>query len=257
MSLKRTRIDMMDLDEVSLVGSGDDPEARVVISKAHKNAGSDQSSGTVISNTGTSEENMPEENDQTTDEISLDDLPEDVVQYIQTLESLLGDELEDDGELEEEPEPVLVGKSASTEDILKSNPDLAEIVKAATDRADEAERIAKHERDRRVEREMIEKAQQLPLIGDTTEDLASLLHKLNDADPTLATAVEGLLRKANDQLRESDLFSEVGKSTPGAGSVVAGVIAELQKNDPTLTAEQAEVLAYANNPGLYRDELKG
>lgn len=264
MPKKLVRIDSMELDELSLVGSGDDPMAHVVISKAapdDKNTAGGDSPATMTT-TLTSEDDMPN-GEENTQEIDLDALPEDVRAYITEMEDVVEQALaalgDDDGDEDgadedaDEREPELVGKSA--DEILKANPELAAIVKSANERAENAEAIAKAERDRRVEHEMIEKAAALPMIGDRDE-LASVLRKLYETAPDEAATVEKMLRTANAQLKESALYSEVGKSSPGLSDPTASGVAEIRKAHPELTAEQATDRYFSENPSAYAAHIR-
>ena len=259
-NVKKVRIDSMELDEISLVGSGDDPQAKVIISKAapDKNTSND-GSGSTLSLTTDSEENMGTE-------ISKDDLPPEVIEYIEDIEDALadalgitGDDGDDDDNYAEDRSDELVGAGVekSAEEILKSNPELAAIVKAAQDEASEAKAIAKAEQDKRLHGEMISKAAALPEISAPTDELAEILKSLYAEVPEVAPRVEQLLKAANTQLQNSALFEEIGKSTRGEGDPVAAAAAEIRKEKPELTAEQAEAEAFRRNPELYTADLKG
>lgn len=259
-NVKKVRIDSMELDEISLVGSGDDPQAKVIISKAapDKNTSND-GSGSTLSLTTDSEENMGTE-------ISKDDLPAEVVEYIEDIEDALADALgitgddgdDDDNDAEDRSDELVgAGVEKSAEEILKSNPELAAIVKAAQDEASEAKAIAKAEQDKRLHGEMISKAAALPEISAPTDELAEILKSLYAEVPEVAPKVEQLLKAANTQLQNSALFEEIGKSTRGEGDPVAAAAAEIRKEKPELTAEQAEAEAFRRNPELYTADLKG
>jgi hypothetical protein len=259
-NVKKVRIDSMELDEISLVGSGDDPQAKVIISKAapDKNTSNDGSGGT-LSLTTDSEENMGTE-------ISKDDLPPEVIEYIEDIEDALADALgitgaegdDDDNDAEDRSDELVgAGVEKSAEEILKSNPELAAIVKAAQDEAAEAKAIAKAEQDKRLHGEMISKAAALPEISAPTDELAEILKSLYAEVPEVASKVEQLLKAANTQLQNSALFEEIGKSTRGEGDPVAAAAAEIRKESPQLTPEQAEAEAFRRDPSLYTAELKG
>ena len=262
-NVKKVRIDSMELDEISLVGSGDDPQAKVIISKAapDKNTSND-GSGSTLSLTTDSEENMGTE-------ISKDDLPAEVVEYINDIEDALadalgitgddaGDDADEDNDAEDRSDELVgAGVEKSAEEILKSNPELAAIVKAAQDEASEAKAIAKAEQDKRLHGEMISKAAALPEISAPTDELAEILKSLYAEVPEVAPKVEQLLKAANTQLQNSALFEEIGKSTRGEGDPVAAAAAEIRKEKPELTAEQAEAEAFRRNPELYTADLKG
>jgi len=262
---RKKQILSMDLDEVSLVGNGDNVEAKVVISKAAESDKNtvDGTNATTLLTTGQSEDN------QMPDETTNVELPDEVVDYVEGLEELvstaidagfLGDIVDDEDEdVEVDDDDLVLSKSADfeVEDILKSNPEIAAIVKAAEERAEVAEAIAKHERNVRVEREMIEKASSMTFISDDRQTLADLLRNLYEYVPEEAEVVEKLFRAANSQLREGAIFKEVGSGLPGLSDPARAAAEAIRKEQPELTAEQAEALAYERNPHLYTDELKG
>lgn len=270
---KRTRIDAMNLDEISTVWSGDDPEALIVISKADPNGQHMSNEGTDVAgtlpvNTNPVEENMPPEM------INKDDLPDDVVEYIEGLEEIAADKLglfdlgddhtdvskNDPGDEDDDDDDV----GDDVDSILKSNPVLAGIIKEAQDaataaekRAEAAEAIAKAEQERRVEAEMIAKAESLSMITQDKSELAGLLGTLYKSDPETASKVEQILKAADAQLREAGLFEEFGKSGTGLNSEVEAAAAEIRKANPEMTPEQAAAAAYEANPSLYDNELRG
>lgn len=272
----RVRITKMTLDEISLVQRGDDPEAMVLISKA---APDKNTIGTAGSDTVSSNRSSTEDEDQMSDgndefEINKDDLPADVVEYIDGLEEIAwkalgldsdgtdedGFDLDDEDEDDNERELVGVGKSADDDDdlaeIRKSHPELAARIEKAEQAADEAEEIAKEEQRRRVYRECIDKAASMPGLGQPTEDLADLFMKLEyGVDETIAKSVEDVLRKADAAIREGALFIEKGSSADGDDAIETA-LAEIRKADPELSEHEAMVKLMETNPSLYTDSLK-
>lgn len=259
--VEKFRLSDLDLDEISFVGSGDDPHAHMLIAKAAPEENRrpvvkierPKSREDVGKSSTLTPSNSPE--GRMTEEISKDDLPQEVVDYIEALEGTIDSLMEgdDDGD-----DGVDVGKSdPDVDEILKANPALQEIVKAANERAEAAEAIAKAERAERVRRDMISKADSLVMISDNKEDLATLLGALYEKAPEEAEQVEKLFRAADEQIRKSDLFKEIGKSSVGTStSSVEGIAAELRKSDPTLSVEASIAKAYEQNPSLYDQALK-
>lgn len=183
------------------------------------------------------------------------DLPNEVFEYISALEAA-------NAELLEQVEKM-ASPEEEDEDIMKSaDPAIVAIVKAAEERAEAAERIAKAERDFRLEREFIAKAATLTHIPVDSGAFGALLKSVADAITT--EQFNGLweaLASANSALAESGLFSEVGKS--GAfdnDSVFSPIDKAAQKIlavEPNLTKEQAIAKAVSSDPNLYISYLRG
>lgn len=267
----KKRITKMDLDEISMVSRGDDPEADIVISKAapEKSTSSGDHSATL---TGTRSVQTTEVHPDMADEFNIhkEDLPSDEWrEYVEGLEEIAVDALglSEDGEIEDdydddfevwmEEEPVLVGKSASEEDIFKAHPELAERIAKAEQDAEEAIAKAEAEEDKRIHREMIDKAATMPHLGTGVEEMADLLFDLEKSDPDLADRVVKVFRSSSARLENADLFDEIGKSGEGAGdSVLEGAVTEIMKADGELTREQAIVKAMELNPSLYDNQIK-
>lgn len=262
MNVRKRKIESMTIDEISHVNLGDDPKATVVISKAYMNAVGEPPASTMHSNNTaatTSEEPMPETNESVEDfEIDYDSLDPNVRAYIEALEDVVTDSIDTDDEDDDEddattkPELELVDKSA--EELLKSHPEIAAIIKSAEERAERAETIAKEERDARIYREMVTKAQSLPMIDGNVEQKAAVLSRLHELDPDVADVVEDMLAKANKTIAQSNMFGEVGKSSPGLSDPVEARVAELRKAHPELSYEAAVTKAYTDNPSLYTKE---
>lgn len=268
----KNRLVIKGLDEVSLVTSGDDPKADILIAKVDPKdalrAAADRinksSTGTGNSGTLTLTTSQPEEPMGDTSTISKDDLPPEVVEYMEDLEdlvdALLDDEPdgEDDPEGSEDKELATVGKKApETETISKAEHET--VISKLEERIVEAERIAKEERDIRIRGEMIAKAEGLGFIQGTAIEKADILAKLNEVDPELAKQVEAMFTAANVQIEKGGLFNEFGKSTPAEGTAAAEVEAkaqELTKADPKLTHEQAIAKVYEADPALYTRHLQ-
>lgn len=257
------RLSDLDLSMVSLVPAGDDPLAKTVLFKAapdHKTEDEGHDGSTLSHNTSKERSHMADEQDT----ISKDDLPEEVVEYIEALEKALDDQIAKDEDSDDEDGDDLDAELDLDEDeddesdddvekvLAKADPRLAAIVKSATDRAERAEAIAKAERDERVRRDFVEKAKTLPNIG-SPEEVGAILKSIHDLDPKLSAKVEKTYAALNGQLDSAAIFKELG--APGARSSVSESVdaaAEaVRKADPSLTWEQAVAKAYEDNPSLY------
>jgi hypothetical protein len=292
------RLTKIKLDEVSLVGSGDDARANVILSKSDSTQdGSDSIPANQLGGNGMGGKKA------TPAIIDKSALPDDVREYIDALEEVvlakddeqppndaddeLGDEEDyddedevedDDGDEEDEADEqpktkAKVGKVGKSDDgdqegrqpvskrdvrrvLAKADPEVrALITKMQTD-IDEANAIAKHERDERERREWIAKAATLGHINDNPDHLGGLMKALHDKAPDEAEAVEKLLRSANSQVAKSSMWDEIGRSGGDfSGSALEMKAAEIMKSDPKLSKEQAETRALEADPSLYDEYL--
>lgn len=211
--------------------------------------------------------------------INKSDLAPEVVEYIDSLEAEV-DALSADVEKAEaeviEKDAVIADlqgtleKSApkdedSEAEILKANlakmdPAVRSIVEKQMRETAEAKEIAKAEREQRLEREFISKAESLPMLAEDKKDLAGLLRQVADALPQESVEkFETILKAANEQIAKGNLFSTFGKS--GAETTVSksldGKAAEIRKANPDLTPDQALAQAYEENPDLARQAMTG
>ena len=213
-------------------------------------------------------------------------LPAEAVEYIEKLEDSLVDAMKkadadmDDEEEEDEDEDemekaddadaieaddeiVLEEEDADeVEKFLKSaDPRLAEIVKSAVSRAEAAETIAKRERDLRLEKEFIAKADDLSHLPAKADEVVALLKAVNDGAPRAAGAFEELLKRCNSALAEGAIYKSEGQSETGeAATVVArwdSAVEAVRKSDDSLSYEQAFASALDQNPELYEEYLTG
>jgi plasmid stabilization system protein ParE len=259
------RLSDMELDFVSLVAAGDDPEARVVIAKADKSTEHGLPSSTLPIN------KPPEDHVET---INKSDLDPEVVAYIEGLESEVDDlsgkveKAEQDLAARDEQITTLTEKvsksvpndpdAARKEMLEKADPALRAYLEEQDAKVSKAEEIAKAERDARLEREFVSKAEALPMISENKQDLAGLLRRISDAlTPEDAEKVEKTLAAANEQIAKGNLFGTMGR---GGGETtisksVEGKAAELRKADPTLTQEQAIAQVYNDDPDLFAQAM--
>lgn len=250
--MKKFRLKKLKLDEVSLVPSGDDPMAEVVIAKSDNKTQSD------VLNEHTLVENTTAEEAPVADDISKDDLPGEVVEYIEALEDKV-DELssitpEDESMLAEALEDLEA--ELDTESVLaKADPEIRQLIEKAEARAEAAEELAKSEREARLHREYIEKAAAFDSLPITTDRLGAILKSVDELLPEDQSAeVAELLKAANAQLAQSDLFAELGTSVAKVAPNVDGLITELRKADPSLSYEAAMTKVYESNTALYEQE---
>ncbi len=127
----------------------------------------------------------------------------------------------------EEPEP---------EDVLKdAPPELVAKIEAAEARAAHAEEEVAKERDARVEKETRAAAEELPFVGSVDE-----LQPI--AKSEVWELVQPILERANQRLRESELFKTFGPAGDDEADYEArrdAWVAEYQKTHPDITTVQA------------------
>jgi hypothetical protein len=207
-------------------------------------------------------------------------LPPEVVQYIQQLEQAVadanGDDEPDDSNQEDDVNPF--GKSAEDlsqdevdflselaknlddEDTREAVNKALEMVEQANHRAEQAEGIAKAERDYRLNQEYVSKAQSYVNLPLDSQEFGPVLKRLHDVmEQADVEVIEKALSAANETLATSGIFTEIGKAGSPGFSMVSKVDVEAQslmsKSEEPLTKEQAIVKVLEANPSLYEEYL--
>lgn len=185
------------------------------------------------------------------------DLPSEVYEYIEALEAA-------NSEMSDQLEKFAAEESEAVDtDILKSaDPQIVAIVKAAEDRAAAAEKIAKAERDFRLEREFIGKAAELSALPAEAEAFGKVLKSVAEAvDEATFDTLMTVLTAANEGISTGNLFAELGKASAfdndGPTGEINKAAARLIEANPGLTHEQAVAKAVDANPSLYNEYLRG
>jgi predicted transcriptional regulator len=123
-------------------------------------------------------------------------------------------------------------------------------------RLEKAEKMAKQERETRLIREFVEKAEQYDALSQDPLEFGPVLKSAHEAmSSEHFDALETLLKAANEQVRQGDLFKEQGKGGDGpkggdAYSELAKAAKELRKEDRSLSPTAALEAAMANDPEL-------
>lgn len=232
-STRKHRLSKMLFDFVSLVPAGDDPMAQVVISKTAP---------------------VPADKENEMPDIKKDDLAPEVAAYIDELEA-------ENDELSKALAASDADVDTLSEDQLlaKADPAIARLIKSQKAALEASEAIVKAERDERLTRDYISKAEKMPLVGTDRAEFGGLLKRISEVvSKEDATALEGILTAANAQIEKGDLFREQGRygepATITASATAAA--AEIRKNEPGLTEEQAIVKAMEQNPELFEEAMK-
>lgn len=205
-------------------------------------------------------------------------LPDEVVQYIQQLEQQLAMSQGEGGQpsqTKQEDDVNPFGKSVGYDDDYEFLQELSknledeetretvnkalEAVEKANTRAEEAERIAKAERDHRVTQEFIAKARAYTGLPLSADEFGPVLKKLSE---TLEEEEYDLLTKALNAASESvanGILGEVGKrgtiSDFEAISKAEGVAAEIAKSEG-ISKEAALARVFDEHPEMYDDFLQ-
>lgn len=213
------------------------------------------------------------------DSISKDGLAPEVVAYIDALEAeadTLAAQIEKaEADLAAKDDEITglrdtLSKSAPKDEesaeaiqqalLAKADPAVRSLIEKAQADAKRAEEVAKAERDARLQREFIAKAETLPMVSEDKGALAGLLRRMAEAlTPEDNAAVEKILKAANDQIATSGLFSEFG--TGGGETTISKSVEaaanEIMKADPSLTRDQAMAKVYEQNPDLFAQAMTG
>ena len=187
------------------------------------------------------------------------EIPSEVFEYIEALEAANEELVASIEKMHEEANAL---QEAEKEDIFKSaDPRLVEIVKAAEERAMVAESIAKAERDFRLEREFVSKAQELDSLPVKAEEFGLLLKSVADAlTEEQYNSIWQVLSAANSSVAKSGMFEEVGKSSSSDSdapmSVIEKAASAIMTENPALTKEQAVAKALQADASLYTQYLR-
>jgi len=269
------RLSDMEFDEVSLVNRPANQLSKVVLFKSadseeravpgHKDKKMDEDEEEISKpgHYGKMEDHDDEDEEEDSksghkmkkDDGEAIDLPSEVYEYIDALESANAEMVDELSKMAEYIEEET--------DILKSaDPQIVEIVKAAEERAEAAEKIAKAERDYRIEQEFIAKAAEFNALSVDASSLGPVLKAAAEVmDEEAFGVIIDALSAANETVSESGLFSEVGKSTSfESGSSTDSIekaAARLREEDTSLTHAQAISKAVELDPSLYTEYLRG
>jgi hypothetical protein len=278
----------MEFDEISLVTRPANQLSKVVLFKSDSQENIEMTTGstnrTVESSNVTKaanknlpkmemeDEEMEDEEMEDEDEKEMDkmggyrkmkkddssiELPSEVYDYIEALEAA-------NAEMSEMMEKMASDDIAKEEDIMKSaDPRIVEIVKAAQERAEAAEMIAKAERDFRLEREFIGKAAEYRNLPIEADKFGKVLKSAAEVLPTeVFDAITTVLNAANEMVGNGTMFGEVGKSVAfglddGPTSEISKMASRLREQNPSLSEAQAIAKAVEANPSLYDSYLRG
>lgn len=217
--------------------------------------------------------------------IKKEDLPAEVVEYIDGLEDTLEEALDTNEQLGKSLEQANakiteqanelikhgVAKNDPLEELLaKADPAVAEVLKAQRAELDRQQEAISKAQEASFRAEMVAKADELPFITVEKSELAELLaeaHRIpapvakeGEQQPeSFGAKLDRILTAANNQLRDSDIYKQFGQAASGEATVTGSVQSmaqELVKSDPNLDMATAIARVYEENPSLYDEELK-
>jgi len=131
----------------------------------------------------------------------------------------------------------------------------ARIQKAEDEAKSAKDEIAKMVHDNR-KAEWIAKAADYSHISGSAKDIGTLLMSIEEVSPETAEKVENLLKSAEVELKESQLFKELGTSVQVDANSAEGkaeVLAKAKLAEGDITIEQARAEVWVENPGLYEE----
>jgi hypothetical protein len=189
-------------------------------------------------------------------------IPEEVLTYVETLEGDLKKAEADYEELQksiDEKQDPSDNKGEVTDPIEKalaeSPEDVKAIFKAQQDRLEAAETELQEQREARANATWIGKVAAFDGVIDNPDEFGPELRKVADVDPELAESIATALQTATERSSQAALFSEVGKgmalSETDAQSKVESIAKSLQEADPQLSEAEARAEAWKRNPELY------
>lgn len=152
-------------------------------------------------------------------------------------------------------------KAAEKAEIAKADPETRARLEKAEARAEKAEQIAKEERDARLEKEFVAKAEELTgSLPTTGADLGPVLKEANEKlDKASYERLEELLKAANAGIESGELFKEqgAGGAQPAGDAFEEATrkAEEIRKADPKLSDAEALQKALESDPDLQQRYL--
>lgn len=219
------------------------------------------------------EDEMPNLSEMTADELRKH--AEDQQEAFDALQKSFDEQAEQVQSLTEKVDELTAELAVDTtepteEDVLKGLPDSVKELLAKRDaeteelrkRADAAEEIAKGEREARLTKEYIAKAEALPTLEGDTAQIAGDLREMHEAlDEEVAKRLHGHFERLDGLVAQSALFEKMARRDDGQEKTAAHEIEELAKqavvDGRASTMEQARADVFASRMDLakkYREE---
>lgn len=257
--MARKRIDKLRLDFVSLCDLGDNGPAEVVIHKTRHNLNEDSSADTTW--------DMPNQQPQVRPSAdTLQGLPDDVTKYLLSLEDTVlaqedviekmngSDSSNEDNEKDEESmededlEKVLKSLPAPAADLIRKQ---HEALQATNARLEQAEKIAKAEREARIVREFEARAaDEFSHLGRASEVGSVLKAASETMGEDAFNGLVAIMKRADAGM--SELFTETGHAVPGEPlNRFDAAIAKARADEPGISEADAIAKAMEMDPKAY------
>jgi hypothetical protein len=158
-----------------------------------------------------------------------------------------------------------LAKAAEKDDLAKADPAMRARIEKAEGEAKEAKEIAKAERDTRLTKEFVAKAQGFEGLSLEAEKFGPVLKEASEKLSKESYAeLERVLKGADEGITASELFKEQGANGASEGGDATKELTakaeEIRKSDSKLTQAEALDKAMRDNPDLqqrYLDEVRG
>jgi hypothetical protein len=223
------------IDRVDLVDRGANPDAHITLAKREEQ----DPSGTRARTEPSADLSVDKSDPSTGGERMSDEQKDDVQKHTELEEKLEAEtkaradaeakiaELE--GELAEAKKSA-EASDESEDEVMKSLPeDVRKRIEDAEARAQEAERIAKAERETRLDGEYVAKAGKLDKLSLEADKFGPMLRKVAEQDAETAAEIERVLTAANESLSKSELFKSIGDGSAVVGDAEAKLDAMAKK----------------------------
>lgn len=153
-----------------------------------------------------------------------------------------------------------LAKNLEDEDLREQVTKAQDLITKANERAEEAEKIAKFERDHRETQEYITKAKSLVNLPVSPDDFGPVLKRLHEhLEAEDAEMITKALSAANESIASAGTFTEIGKrGIDGYGSVSKAetLAQEMVEKSDDITEEQALSKVFESRPDLYDEYLQ-
>ena len=237
---------------ISVVNSGDNPPAEVVMFKSKGGANMSKTFEELM-------KELPEEN-KTVIEDEIEKVKTEAKTELEKAKAEMTDEQKKKMD-EEKANWMKKEEPVETEDLIKSaDPKLQELVKKLQeDGVKDKEELKKVQDEKDVKeaelkKELLSKeAEKYPNIGATKEDLVKIL---SNVDEDTSTLIKAVLSADNEALKDNAIIKSVGSSGDGADKTAKQEIeekaSELVKSGNAKTIEIARTKVYKSEPELLK-----
>lgn len=190
--------------------------------------------------------------------LDLSSLPDEVREAVETQIDSLTKRAEN---AEAEVQVLKAGEPEGDEgDILKNaDPAIRKMVEDANAKAAEAEAIAKAERDARLNREFLAKAESLPFVPGEDKAKADVLKSAAALLPDEQyQELEKMLSSMNEMLSKSEFLKTAGNGVASEDSATGRLeaLAKSRANEKGVSYEKALDEVLSENPDLYAESMK-